>query len=379
MSESNGVLAVQDVTDLIMTATLDEQSAKKQRKPRQSKANVIKMIVDAGNGRIKCHAQGYTSCIESIVCTTLEATGWHILGAFEWDEKNWIVGYDTPAAKTRTIVSSTENGKVKYFPHMVLGALVSHPFILDNATGKGNKRKLIIDIQCLSIAKGESLYSNLQKVSNFSKEGITYEVEWRNFVPYPEGYGAAIVAHQKIKQEYPKAERFYILDIGNGTITLTPYDCLGKKPVAGTPLIGGGGGVASIVRFFGMAAMYGDNGESVTSLDYIRTALQRAKVVTEDGGQKRYSTFVAMSRRDIGDSLEKALMDWRDKHVSAQTILQAVDDVLLGGNCVFCCGGGFEIAPIADFVQRQVNSERLIVMPDPGTISLTGLEEINHV
>lgn len=361
----------------ILSEVITPNSDSKVTNPRKSRAtrNILKMIVDAGNGRIKCHALGYTSCVDSIVCTVAEASSWGLMGAFEWNDQNYIVGHDAPNAKTRTIISRTENGKIKFFPHMVLGAITSHPYILDSVIGKGKKRKLVADIQCLSIARGESLYSNLQKASQFSVNGMIYEIEWRSFISYPEGFGAALSAHKIIKEKNPKAERFYTLDIGNGTITLTPYECLGKKPIAGTPFIGSGGGVSSIVRFFGMAAMYGDDGESVASLDYIRTALQRAEVLTTEDGQKRYSTFAAISRRDIGDCLYKALMDWRDKHVSAQTILQAVDDVLLGGHYVFCCGGGFEVAPVADFIQQQMISERLIVLPTPGTISLTGLED----
>jgi hypothetical protein len=408
LSESNGLATIESIDDLInvgdAAAVLEDapqqESKRKRTGKNQKRVKVSRLKIDAGNGRIKFLADDYFDAIRSVVSQV--ATPQSMLGAFEWDGKSWLVGADAEIisnSKQRIEVGTTPGAKVKYFPHMVLGAIASHPTFLDGATrvnGERTRKHLTIDIDCLALARGEELFSNLQKVKEFSKDGITYQLEWRYFIAHPEGYGAAIAAHKLIKEKDPEARQFYILDIGNGTITLTPYNCFGSKPLAGIPRSGSGGGVIAIVDKFSETANTGDH--ETIYLDQLRKALERSKVI-DDNGHKRYQAIVAGSRNDLGVNLATALQDWKDKHPATRRVLREVDDVLLDGDYVFCCGGGFEIPPIEDFVRSQFpgsdelrsvkgdrdrgasaealppTADRLIVLPNPGTIGLLGLAE----
>ncbi|MBD2202692.1 hypothetical protein H6G33_17590 [Calothrix sp. FACHB-1219] len=379
MSESNGLATIESIDDLINVGDAavleDAPQQKRTRGKNQKRVKVSRLKIDAGNGRIKFLADGYFDAIRSVISQVSSPQS--MLGAFDWDSKSWLVGADAEIinnSKQRIEVGTTPGAKVKYFPHMVLGAIASHPTFLDGATrfnGDRTRKHLSIDIDCLALARGEELFNNLQKVKEFSKDGITYQTEWRYFIAHPEGYGGAIAAHKLIKEKDPKTRQFYILDIGNGTITLTPYNCFGSKPLAGIPRSGSGGGVIAIVDKFSETANTGDH--ETIYLDQLRKALERSKVVGD-----KYQAIVAGSRNDLGASLATALQDWKDKHPATRKVLREVDDVLLDGDYVFCCGGGFEIPPIEDFVKSQFpNSDRLIVLPNPGTISLLGLKEEN--
>ncbi|MBW4635781.1 MAG: hypothetical protein KME30_29050 [Iphinoe sp. HA4291-MV1] len=384
MSELNGQATLEAMPDLIppqdITITQDVTPEKPKKKKRESpsvkRVKVTHIKIDAGNGRIKFLACDYFGVIRSVISQVV--TSKNTIGAFEWDDKSWLVGADAESvsqSKQRIEVGTTTGAKVKYFHLMVLGALASHPTILDEAVrvdGDRKHKKLVIDIECLALARGEDLLQNLQKVKEFSKDGVTYEVEWRHFIASPEGFGAAITAHKQIKELDRQARQFHVLDLGNGTITLTPYNCYGMKPLAGIPKSGSGGGVIAIIDKFSETANTGD-GETIY-LDQLRKALERSKVI-DDNGQKRYQAIVAGSRNDVGANLATALQDWKYKHPATRRVLREVDDVLLDGEYVFCCGGGFEIPPVEDFIRSQFpDSERLIVLPNPGTISLLGLQ-----
>ncbi|BAY29738.1 hypothetical protein NIES2107_15820 [Nostoc carneum NIES-2107] len=380
MSESNGLATIESIDDLINVGDAavleDAPPQKRTRGKNQKRVKVSRLKIDAGNGRIKFLANDYFDAIRSVISQVSSPQS--MLGAFDWDGKSWLVGADAEIinnSKQRIEVGTTPGAKVKYFPHMVLGAIASHPTFLDEATrvnGDRTRKHLSIDIDCLALARGEELFNNLQKVKEFSKDGITYQTQWRYFIAHPEGYGGAIAAHKLIKEKDPKARLFYILDIGNGTITLTPYNCFGSKPLAGIPRSGSGGGVIAIVDKFSETANTGDH--ETIYLDQLRKALERSKVVGD-----KYQAIVAGSRNDLGVNLATALQDWKDKHPATRKVLREVDDVLLDGDYVFCCGGGFEIPPIEDFVKSQFpNSDRLIVLPNPGTISLLGLKEENQ-
>ncbi|MCG6137065.1 MAG: hypothetical protein MET45_20930 [Nostoc sp. LLA-1] len=377
MSNTNGLTNLESLESI---APLDINTIATPPKPRQQRVKVSRLKIDAGNGRIKFLANGYFDVIRSIISTV--TTPRNTLGAFEWEGTQWLIGADADVvndAESRIEVGLLSGAKINYFPHMVLGAIASHPTFLDGATKvKGEKfcKRLIVDIECLAFARGEELLTKLQTIQRFSKDGMTYEVQWRYFTVHPEGYGAAIVAHRQMKELDQHAKQFHILDIGNGTITLTTYNCFGNKPLAGIPRSGSGGGVLAILEKFSEAANYGDH--ETIYLDQLRKALERS-IVIEDNGSKRYQAIVAGSRNDVGASLQVGLRDWKDKHPATRKVLKEVDEALLDGEYVFCCGGGFEIPPIEDFIRAQFpHSDRLIVLPTPGTISLRALEEIKN-
>lgn len=378
MSETNGHQALlEPVPDLAQL----EDSADKSTKQRKSGATRgrpkrINIIIDAGNGRVKFAIGDYFDHFPSIV-TIVKQPSQFLAGAFSIKNKHYIVGDDQdsiPDYEDRHLISQTKDGKTQFFPHMVIAALTYHPDVLSSAVRankQNNVRKLLIDIDCLALTTATNLKKELDKVSEFTKDGITYQIEWGYLTQLAEGFGAAIVANQMIKKLDQTAKMFHILDMGRGTLTLTPYGVAEDKPICRLQKPGRGGGVSIVLEYFAYKANTGD-GESY-DLERLSKALDRSRV-NPDGS---YSTRASMSNEDLGERIKAALNDWITKHPSVIPIFRKVDDALTDGGYVFCTGGGFKIEPISHYITSHPTfknyKERLIVLPSPQDINLTGL------
>lgn len=394
MSEQNGqvviksedMVEVTEVKDLEVTQLKNEpieqteqtDNSKKKYTRKTGKPKTTKVVLDAGNGRCKFAIGDYFDYFTSQWAIVRKLPR-DIAGAFSIDNKHYIVGDDIDCVADAIDQGSiASKGKVEALPLMLIAALTYHPDILDNApaTKKRSKdRKLLLDIEVLSLADGDELEESLKSMTAFQKDGINYEIHIVCFRHRVEGYGAAITANKLIQKISPRPKKFHILDIGNGTATITNYTASSTTPKAGLQRPGKGGGVASMLVHFSDKASIGDG--SGATYDRLRRALERSKV--DENGE--YETRASMSQQNIGASIKPALQDWLANQPAVVNTFSRIDELLADGGYVFCCGGGFEIETVAHFISNleqfkpYVDSGHLQILPNPSTIALLGLIE----
>ncbi len=379
--ESNGHSEVTELPEVIeSTEQLEvvkqvESKPKRKTKRRAGKPKSIKVALDAGNGRVKFAIGDYSDYFTSQWAVVRKLPR-GVAGAFTLDDKHYIVGDDIDCiadAKEQGSVSS--NGKVSSLPLMLIAALTCHPDLLDTAPSaekRSKDKKLILEVEVLSLADGDELEASLRGVDKFSKDGITYFLNIQSFRHSVEGYGAAVKANKIIQDKNIKTKKFHILDLGNGTSTITTYTASSTNPKAGLQRPGKGGGVASMLEHFSDKASIGD-GKGAT-YDKLRRALERSKVNGDE-----YETRASMSQDNIGKSIKPALHDWITTQPAVVNTFTRVDELLADGGYVFCCGGGFAIATVAHFIKNlpqfkpYVESGHLVILDEPATVALSGL------
>ncbi len=379
--ENNGYSEVTELPEVVESTEQLEQTEQVEQKPKRKvrrkagKPKPIKVVLDAGNGRVKFAIGDYFDCFTS-QWAVVKKLPRDIAGAFTLDGKHYIVGDDIDCiADAQDQGSVSSNGKIAALPLMLIAALTQHPDLLDTAPSvekRSKDKKLLLYVEVLSLADGDELEESLRSVEKFSKDGVTYFLNIQTFRHRVEGYGAAIRANKIVQEKAPKTKKFHILDLGNGTSTITTYTASSTNPKAGLQRPGKGGGVASMLEHFSDKASIGD-GKGAT-YDKLRRALERSRVEGDE-----YKTRASMSQDNIGASIKPALQDWISTQPAVVNTFTRVDELLADGSYVFCCGGGFAIATVAHFISSleqfkpYVESGHLVILDEPATVALLGL------
>ena len=357
----------------------------------QSKASsggrpkAINIAIDCGNGRVKFSIDGVSKVFPAKWVIT-PAHVKNVTGAFIYDGKNYVMGEDVDSIGNALEEGSTyKTGKSEALPLALIAALTYRPSLLKTAprVDKNNDklRKLTLNVQCLSLADAEQMERKVRDIGTFQKNGITYQVEIEEFSHLVEGYGGAMVANRLMNEKDTDQDQFYILDCGFGTITLTPYlKTDGEEPSASLQRPGRGGGVSSLRDCFAETCTIGDgNAQGSARFKKLLKLLEGSYVKKhEEVDEQPFSYHTRVGRNckdDVGGSLKQAFDLWASDVAAAVYTLERVDQILVDGKYIFCCGGGFEINTFAHYMKEEFKqfNDQFTILPNPGTIALTGL------
>ena len=345
----------------------------------------INIAIDCGNGRVKFAVDGVSKVFPAKWVVT-PAHVKNVTGAFIYKGKNYVMGEDVDSVGNAIETGSTyEAGKPDSLPLALIAALTYRPSLLKTAprVDKNNDklRKLTLNIQCLSLADAEQMERKVRDIGEFQKNGITYQVEIEEFSHLVEGYGAAVVANRMMNEKDVNHDQFYILDCGFGTITLTPYLITdGEEPSASLQRPGRGGGVSSLRDCFAETCTIGDgNAQGSARFKKLLKLLEGSYVKEKsDDSEQPFTYHTRVGRNckdDVGGSLKQAFDLWASDVAAAVYTLERVDQLLVDGKHIFCCGGGFEIETFAHYMKDEFEQfkDQFVVLSNPGTIALTGL------
>ena len=345
----------------------------------------INIAIDCGNGRVKFAIDGISKVFPAKWVVT-PAHVKNVTGAFVYDGKNYVMGEDVDSIGNAVEEGNTyKAGKSKALPLALIAALTYRPSLLKSAprVDKNNDklRKLTLNIQCLSLADAEQMERSVRDIKEFQKNGITYQVDIEEFSHLVEGYGAAIIANRLMNEKKEAdQDQFYILDCGFGTITLTPYLMTdGEEPSASLQRPGRGGGVSSLRDCFAETCTIGDgNAQGSARFKKLLKLLEGSYVEAKEDSEKPFSYHTRVGRNckdDVGGSLKQAFDLWASDVAAAVYTLERVDQLLVDGRYIFCCGGGFEIETFAHYMEEEFKqfNDQFTILPSPGTIALTGL------
>ena len=392
MQTINGKGLVTDMKSLELASSIQNETPPeptlpptKKRKPatHQNKPVEIKLDLDAGSSRGKFNINGvWNDSFPGIFKEVVGELPSGISGCFSIGKKNFAVG-QVANSLNGTLIEAFRNNKVKYLHIWLIGALTSHPDLLqqvaDNRKYKGKPARLRVTLRLLSLSssKRNDITKTLTGMEPFSYEGCVYEIEIINKdYLFPEGYGAALEASKLIPDGVTE---FDVLDLGGGTLALSSYK-IGQFPKAYEQTPASGGGVKAILDKLSIALGREDRGGIQCSLGVLQAALEMSRELEPGKHSVKYRH--GGDTLEISDAVVAAMSEWVSDTPSVGALLTKVSQSLLRGRYVFATGGGFAISAVRDWIQeyvcRDVENAYFQVLDSPQNINLTGLRHLDH-
>lgn len=390
MSVTNGkvrtdltTLEVKKSSDLENTQDATNASASKApRKPsnKHNKQVIVNLDLDAGSSRGKYCCNGYCDSYPGIFKEVVGELPTGITGTFSIGKKNYAVG-DVANSLNGILIESFRNNKIKYLHIWLIGALASHPDLLEIIAAerkyKGKPARLKINLRLLSLSSSKrgDISKILSNIEPFTHEGTQFEIEIanQNYL-FPEGYGAALEASKQAC-----VNEFDILDLGGGTLTFTSYK-VGATPKAYQQTPASGGGVKSILDKLSIAIGREDRGGIQCSLSVLQNALEMSREV--EPGKHSIKYRHGADTLEISEILLSAMSEWVSDTPSVGALLTKVSQSLLRGRYVFATGGGFAISAVAawiqDYTTRDIESPNFKILKNPESINLIGLRHLDQ-
>ena len=386
-NNDNGSSAVTELIPVTNSNQLTEvkKNDKPKSKARKSQVKNPKLIIDAGSsntkyyfdkefGRFASQFKKFDSgsCPQNRFGVMVYGDSWY---AFGDQTESYPMG--------QTEYGYSNDNKIRSLPVWVAASLVDQEYYLESLIRKSKDNKVItfnLDITILTLSAHRlDEIKELLKEINFTHSGRKFKAIVKNLDCLPEGFGAGKFAFDMLrpvikgaKRRSQKLLKFSVLDLGGGTITLTPYTYKGKLTV-GDQVAKSGCGLQIIREILAdKAAMSGDRGNTCFFNSGLMSAIELAKL-NEDSS---FSCYYIDGRNEIplGEELFATLCDWASQIKPVVSILQQAKLLTSRGHKLFLTGGGFEIPPIEKFVRDFIgNSEIVQTLPDPGQINITGM------
>lgn len=391
MNDANGkgssavatLIPVTNSSELVETP----KTTKSKSKVRKSPVKILKLIIDAGSsntkyyfekefGRFSSQFKKFDSgtCPENTLGVMAMGDSWYAFGdsVFSFPMGKTEYGYEN-------------DNKIKSLPIWVVASLTDHEYYLESLIKKDNSNKIIsfnLDITLLTLSAHRlDEIKGLLKELNFSYSGRKFKAIIKNIECLPEGFGAAKFAFDilnptvkaKNRKRSKRLIEFNVLDLGGGTLTLTPYSCKGKLS-AGKQQASSGCGLQVIRKLLAMKApQMIDRGATCFFNQGLMDAIETAKLNDDTSFHCEY--IDGRENIQLGEVLFASLHDWASEIESVNKILQEVSLLARRGQKVFLTGGGFEIPPIEKFVRDFINNNDMVeTLPDPGQINIIGMK-----
>lgn len=384
MSETNGkVLTMNAELQSEKETTTETTIVKTEKKStKRNKATRPHLKIDAGSTNVKYwlekHFDSFPSLIREFTKAQIVPEG--RFGVFARDDQGYAVGDSaTSTSGGKLWEGFADDSKIKRLNLWIIGALTMHPDFLEQLIVKLDDEviKISLDLTILSLSNNrkKEIESKLQDLS-FTMDGRKFEVKIENYTIRPEAFGAACAATKLMNKTKKKYRAFHVLDLGGGTLTLSRYPYKKGDPKSNSQKSMSGAGVVAIADFVAEEAMRGgDTGGVRYELSRIREGLNESYV--DDSGEYHLDFQLDKTDIDLGGKLVPALDNWARELIGVKQILRDVRQILRKGETVFLTGGGFEIAPIENFIRQYLgkNAETLVItLTDPGSINVAGIK-----
>ena len=354
------------------TQTIDT-TALKTRKPR-----IPKLFIDAGSTRTKFYLDKISESYQSVAREFNDSyelpTGY--LGVFTKGKKGYAIGDSALSLSGGKLHEGySDDNKIKLLSIWIIGALTTHPTFLFKVMKKQKTGLIEIDLELAILSLSNHRKKEIEKQFSdiqFTFDEREFKINIANYSFYPEGYGAACAAKKWLKTKKLKDKRFHVLDLGGGTLTLTPYSNLNGVPRGSNQNAVSGAGVMAITEFFGNEATKGDTGGNIYHLSRLKETLEASEIVDNN-----YSAqiFLGDTEQELGDRLYSGLETWTRQLIGVREILRDIKQIIRRGERVFLTGGGFAIETIKYFIQNYLGSSPLIVpLDNPQDVNITGIK-----
>lgn len=359
-----------------------KQSAKAKSRGTRGKTSRPHLKIDAGSTNVKYWLERYFDSFPSLIreFSKSQIVPEGRFGVFARGEQGYAVGDSaTSTSGGKLWEGFADDSKIKRLNLWIIGALTMHPDFLEQLISKIDDEvvKISLDLTILSLSNNrkKEIESKLQDLS-FTMDGRKFEVKIENYTIRPEAFGAACVATKLMKGLAKKYRAFHVLDLGGGTLTLSRYPYKKGDPKSNSQKSMSGAGVIAIADFVAEEAMRGgDTGGVRYELSRIREGLNESYMDAE--GKYHLDFQLDKTDIDLGDKLIPALDNWARELIGVKQILRDVRQILRKGEFVFLTGGGFEIAPIEDYIRKYLGKDAealVITLENPGSVNVDGIK-----
>jgi hypothetical protein len=352
---------------------------KKRSHTANNKAVDLRLDIDAGAKRIKCRLNGVYKSFPAEAKEIKSEVPLRNDGCFNYRKRNYVVGSAIDRVNGTLIVSSQDN-KLSHLDVWILGALTHYRKVL-KSTVESRRRKtqpvqinLWLRVVTLSSPQRKELDKMLKQISDFTWEDLDFKVTVKACEFIDEGEGAAV----EIAKLY-NHERFHLLDLGGGTITFTTYEWGGEElsTVAKTPV--SGGGMTSIINRIFKSLTRTDRG----SIQAENIDIQEALELSQIGENNTWYVPLRSSGKvkDISSEVDGALSEWVGNNYAIQKLFDSISQKLAKGEYLYCSGGGFAVAVIAEWLMKYlsngIDGSRIKILDNPQDVNLAGLRHLD--
>jgi hypothetical protein len=361
------------------TTEVTPKVVKKRIHGTNNKAVDFKLDIDAGAKRIKCRLNGVYKSFPAEAKEIKSEVPLRNDGCFGYRKRNYVVGSAIDRVNGTLIVSSQDN-KLSHLDVWILGALTHYRKVLKSAV-ESRRRKtqpvqinLWLRVVTLSSPQRKELDKMLKQISDFTWEDLDFKVNVKACEFIDEGEGAAL----EVVKLY-NHERFHLLDLGGGTITFTTYEWGGEElsTIAKTPV--SGGGMTSIINRIFKSLTRTDRGAIQAENIDIQEALELSQI----GENNTWHVPLRSSGKvkDISSEVDGALSEWVGNNYAIQKLFDSISQKLAKGEYLYCSGGGFAVAVIAEWLMKYlsngIDGARIKILDSPQDINLAGLKHLD--
>lgn len=355
---------------------VESKSAPKKARTSYNKVVDVEVNLDAGARYVKATINGNFVHFPSVYRVVDEALPKNIPGCFTHNGINYAAGQSAQFCEGE-IVTAGNNNKIDKIAIWVMSALAHDRKLLKQLADEKRRKnepvriRLNVRMLTLSSALETDIKKALGSIERFTWEGQEYLIQLGKWELQPEGYGAAIAVTQK----YPELDRFWLLDMGGGTLTATQYSVVKHnlgivEPCPTAPLVANGGGVASIIESIHIGLSKSDKSGVRIIPDLIQEALKSSS-------NKSVDYLFGNKPKNIYKSVTSAMSDWVEESPQVKRILTYTLAALLRKEAVFLTGGGFASEVIYEWVSsyllKNIPDARLERLENSHEINVTGL------
>jgi hypothetical protein len=352
---------------------------KKRSHSANNKAVDFRLDIDAGAKRIKCRLNGVYKSFPAEAKEIKSEVPLRNDGCFGYRKRNYVVGSAIDRVNGSLIVSSQDN-KLSHLDVWILGALTHYRKVLKSAVDSRRRKtqpvqiNLWLRVVTLSSPQRKELDKMLKQISDFTWEDLDFKVTVKACEFIDEGEGAAL----EVVKLY-NHERFHLLDLGGGTITFTTYEWGGEElsTVAKTPV--SGGGMTSIINRIFKSLTRTDRGAIQAENIDIQEALELSRI----GENNTWHVPLRSSGKvkDISAEVDGALSEWVGNNYAIQKLFDSISQKLAKGEYLYCSGGGFAVAVIAEwlatYLSNGIDGARIKILDSPQDVNLAGLKHLD--
>ncbi|MBW4451021.1 MAG: hypothetical protein KME38_30430 [Spirirestis rafaelensis WJT71-NPBG6] len=352
---------------------------KKRTHSQNNKAIDFKLDIDAGAKRIKCRLNGVYKSFPAEAKEIKSEVPLRNDGCFGYRKRNYVVGSAIDRVNGTLIVSSQDN-KLSHLDVWILGALTHYRKVLKSAVDSRRRKtqpvqiNLWLRVVTLSSPQRKDLDKMLKQISDFTWEDLDFKVQVKACEFIDEGEGAAL----EVVKLY-NHERFHLLDLGGGTITFTTYEWGGEElsTVAKTPV--SGGGMTSIINRIFKSLTRTDRGAIQAENIDIQEALELSQI--RENNTWHVPLRSSGKVKDISSEVDGALSEWVGNNYAIQKLFDSISQKLAKGEYLYCSGGGFAVAVIAEWLMKYlsngIDGARVKILDSPQDVNLAGLKHLD--
>lgn len=351
------------------------QKEKKKRTQHHNKWADIDLTIDAGARFVKCLVNNQFHHFPSTYRIADGALPLMLFGCFQWNGENYATGATAEMVEGQLERASNAN-KIDRIHIWVLAALTHNTGLLAELRDSKKRQKEPIRIRLeltmltLSSALQSEIRALLEAIDSFVWEGQEFKVAIKNLKILPEGYGSALFACKN----KPELQRFHVLDLGGGTLTLTEYlQSSPGKPAPVLQRIANGGGISSIITSVQIGLSKSDRSGARILPELIQESLRAST-------DKECFYLFGNRPKNIASSIKSALDDWLSDNPQCFNLLSFALSALLRNEAVFLTGGGFGCQIVTTWVinwlsKGSAGKGHLEVLPDSYKINLLGISQ----